>query len=214
MKDDLDYCFERDIVTGAAALRGQPHHVGIEEREQRCKRKSRFISPRPSIIQATTCTSGTPCCTVAADAMARFKRQTGYDVMFTAPTSTGKRSRAVPKRPASRRSSLWTRSLAASKSSWELMDISYDDFIRTTETAPREGRAEDLSTSSTSRGISTRANTRAGTARRANRSGWSVSSSTAVAPTAAAPSSAPRRKATSSSSQVRRPFDRVHQCAR
>ena len=39
--------------------------------------------------------------TVACDALARFKRMQGYDVMFlTAPTSTARRSRTRPPMPA------------------------------------------------------------------------------------------------------------------
>ncbi len=48
-------------------------------------------------------------CTVATDAMARYKRLCGYEVMFLpAPTSTGRRLRIRPVRPGSPPSSSWT----------------------------------------------------------------------------------------------------------
>ena len=45
-------------------------------------------------------------CTVAADAMARYKRLQGYEVR----TSTGRRSRTRPRRPGLRPRRLWTAS--------------------------------------------------------------------------------------------------------
>ena len=50
-------------------------------------------------------------CTVATDAMARYKRLTGYDVMFlTGTDETARRSRTRPRPPGSPPSSMWTTS--------------------------------------------------------------------------------------------------------
>lgn len=55
---------------------------------------------------------------VLADAIARYKRMTGYDVYFRpAPTSTARRFRRRQRLPASRRSSMSTRSRARSRRS-------------------------------------------------------------------------------------------------
>ncbi|PKM79231.1 MAG: methionine--tRNA ligase, partial [Firmicutes bacterium HGW-Firmicutes-13] len=72
--------------------------------------------------------------TVAADAMARFKRLTGYDVWFL--TGTDEHGQKIERR-ASEAGKLpqvfvdeivdWTKEL------WKILDISYDDFIRTSE---------------------------------------------------------------------------------
>ena len=53
-------------------------------------------------------------CTVASDAIARYKRLCGYDVMFLTGTDEhGQKTRTRPKPPASRRSSSWTTSSPA-----------------------------------------------------------------------------------------------------
>ena len=72
--------------------------------------------------------------TVAADAMARFKRLTGYDVFFLTGTDEHgqkieRRSQESGKEPQEFVDEIvdWIKKL------WEILDISYDDFIRTTE---------------------------------------------------------------------------------
>ncbi len=72
--------------------------------------------------------------TVAADAMARFKRLTGYRVWFLTGTDEHgqkiqRQAEAVGKQPIVFVDEIvaWIREL------WEELDISYDDFIRTTE---------------------------------------------------------------------------------
>ncbi len=79
-------------------------------------------------------------CTVAADAMARFKRQTGYDVMFL--TGTDEHGQKIARRAEEAGVSpqqFVDKIVGGIKELWELMDISYDDFIRTTE--PRHEKA-------------------------------------------------------------------------
>ncbi|NLZ37999.1 MAG: methionine--tRNA ligase [Firmicutes bacterium] len=72
--------------------------------------------------------------TVAADAMARFKRLTGYDVRFLTGTDEHgqkieRRAKAAGKSP----QEFVDEIVAWIKKLWQALDISYDDFIRTTE---------------------------------------------------------------------------------
>ena len=79
-------------------------------------------------------------CTVAADAMARFKRQTGYDVMFL--TGTDEHGQKIARRAEEAGvtpQQFVDKIVDGIKNLWKLMDISYDDFIRTTE--PRHQKA-------------------------------------------------------------------------
>ncbi len=79
-------------------------------------------------------------CTVAADAMARFKRQTGYDVMFL--TGTDEHGQKIEKKAADAGMSpkqYVDHIVDGVQKLWKLMNISNDDFIRTTE--PRHEKA-------------------------------------------------------------------------
>ena len=79
-------------------------------------------------------------CTVAADAMARFKRQTGYDVMFL--TGTDEHGQKIEKKAADAGMSpkqYVDHIVDGVQRLWKLMSISHDDFIRTTE--PRHEKA-------------------------------------------------------------------------
>lgn len=73
-------------------------------------------------------------CTVAADAMARFKRLCGYDVMFLTGTDEHglkieKKARAAGITPKQYVDNV----VSGIKELWKLMNISNDDFIRTTD---------------------------------------------------------------------------------
>ena len=77
--------------------------------------------------------------TVAADAMARFKRLTGYDVYFLTGTDEHgqkieRRAQEAGKSPQQFVDEIveWIKQL------WEILDISHDDFIRTTEERHKE----------------------------------------------------------------------------
>ena len=73
-------------------------------------------------------------CTVAADAAARFKRKTGYDVMFL--TGTDEHGQKIEKKAeeAGVTPKEYVDNIVANiKELWKLMNISNDDFIRTTE---------------------------------------------------------------------------------
>lgn len=72
--------------------------------------------------------------TVAADAIARFKRYTGYDVKFL--TGTDEHGEKIQKTAVSMGKSemeFLDEQIAAIKELWGKLEISYDDFIRTTE---------------------------------------------------------------------------------
>jgi len=77
--------------------------------------------------------------TVAADTMARFKRLTGKDVMFL--TGTDEHGQKIER--TAREHGMDTKEYVDGivdgiKKLWDLLDISYDDFIRTTETRHKE----------------------------------------------------------------------------
>lgn len=72
--------------------------------------------------------------TVAADAMARFKRLTGYDVMFLTGTDEhGQKIERLAREKGVTPKEYVDNIVVGIKELWKLMDISYDDFIRTTE---------------------------------------------------------------------------------
>jgi len=72
--------------------------------------------------------------TVAADAMARFKRLKGYDVWLL--TGTDEHGQKIERRAseAGKSSQVFVDEIVEwIKELWDILDISYDDFIRTTE---------------------------------------------------------------------------------
>ncbi len=72
--------------------------------------------------------------TVAADALARFKRQTGYDVMFLTGTDEhGQKIERVAKNAGKEPQEYVDGIVDGIRKLWDLMEISNDDFIRTTE---------------------------------------------------------------------------------
>ena len=72
--------------------------------------------------------------TVAADALARFKRQTGHDVMFLTGTDEhGQKIERVAKNAGMEPKAYVDGIVDGIRKLWTLMDISNDDFIRTTD---------------------------------------------------------------------------------
>ncbi len=72
--------------------------------------------------------------TVAADAMARYKRMRGYDVMFL--TGTDEHGQKIERKAAAAGitpQAYVDNIVAGIKDLWNLMDISYDRFLRTTD---------------------------------------------------------------------------------
>lgn len=73
-------------------------------------------------------------CTVMADAMARFKRLCGYDVRFLTGTDEhGQKIETIAKEKGVSPQEYVDGVVAGIKDLWKTMEISYDDFIRTTE---------------------------------------------------------------------------------
>lgn len=72
--------------------------------------------------------------TVAADAMARFKRLTGYDVMFLTGTDEhGQKIEDIARKNNVSPKEYVDKIVAGIRQLWDLFDISFDDFIRTTD---------------------------------------------------------------------------------
>ncbi|MGB2993521.1 MAG: methionine--tRNA ligase [Paenisporosarcina sp.] len=83
---------------------------------------------------------GTAYTTVASDAIARYKRLRGFDVHFlTGMDEHGQKIQEKAQEAGKDPQSYVDEIAEASKKVWELMDISYDDFIRTTEQRHKEG---------------------------------------------------------------------------
>ena len=73
-------------------------------------------------------------CTVAADAIARYKRLTGYDVYFlTGSDEHGQKIERVAAKNGETPKQYVDRIVAGFQSLWKLLDISNDGFIRTTD---------------------------------------------------------------------------------
>ncbi len=107
------------------------------------KKKTFYIST-PIYYPSDNLHIGHTYCTVMADAMARFKRLAGYDVMFLTGTDEHgqkiqKKAEAQGMTPIAYVDSIVKGILEL----WETMEISYDDFIRTTQ--PRhEKRVQEI----------------------------------------------------------------------
>ncbi|MCM1989885.1 methionine--tRNA ligase [Oceanirhabdus seepicola] len=72
--------------------------------------------------------------TVAADAVARFKRLTGYDVMFlTGSDEHGQKIQRIAEEKGITPKAYVDEIVDGIKELWKLMDIKYDKFIRTTD---------------------------------------------------------------------------------
>lgn len=72
--------------------------------------------------------------TVAADALARFKRLTGYDVFFLTGTDEhGEKIQRIAEEKGVTPKEYVDEIVAGIKDLWKLMNISYDKFIRTTD---------------------------------------------------------------------------------
>ena len=123
--------------------------------------------------------------TVACDALARFKRMQGYDVMFL--TGTDEHGQKIQDKAAAKGvtpKQYVDEIVATVKDLWKLMDVSYDRFVRTTDDYHIARRS---SPSFMSRVTFTRANIPAITASPAKAFGPTASwTKTAAAPTATA----------------------------
>lgn len=96
-------------------------------------KKTYYIST-PIYYPSSNLHIGHTYCTVMADAMARFKRLTGYDVMFLTGTDEhGQKIQKVADEKGMLPQQHVDEIVEGIKELWKTMEISYDDFIRTTE---------------------------------------------------------------------------------
>ncbi len=96
--------------------------------------KKTFYITTPIYYPSADLHIGHTYCTVMADAMARFKRATGYDVRFL----TGTDEHGLKIQKAAEKKGITPQQFVDDvvgriKELWATMEISYDDFIRTTE---------------------------------------------------------------------------------
>ncbi len=96
--------------------------------------KPTFYITTPIYYPSNRLHIGNSYCTVAADAMARYKRLAGYDVYFL--TGTDEHGQKLERRAQEEGVTpieYLDEIVAWIKELWDLMDITHDDFIRTTE---------------------------------------------------------------------------------
>ena len=133
-----------------------------------------FVNSRPHL--------GTAYEKVCADVIARYKRLCGFDTRFL--MGNDEHSQNVFKRAMEEGLdplAYCDRMEQEFRRTWQRLDVSFDDFIRTTAAAPRGGRHRARSSASTTPATSTKASTRAGTASAARSSSRRRISSTATA---------------------------------
>ncbi len=96
--------------------------------------KKKFYISTPIYYPSSSLHIGHTYCTVMADAMARFKRATGYDVMFLTGTDEhGQKIQDIAQKEGMEPQKYVDNVVDGIKKLWGTMEISYDDFIRTTE---------------------------------------------------------------------------------
>jgi len=96
--------------------------------------KGKFYITTPIYYPSSNLHIGHTYCTVMTDAMARFKRLCGYDVMFLTGTDEhGEKIQKAAHEKGMEPLPYLDKMVADIKDLWDAMEISYDDFIRTTE---------------------------------------------------------------------------------
>ncbi len=96
--------------------------------------KPKFYITTPIYYPSDNLHIGHSYCSTAADTMARFKKQTGYDVFFL--TGTDEHGQKIERKAAEAGvtpKAYVDQIVAGIKDLWKLMDVEYDDFIRTTD---------------------------------------------------------------------------------
>ena len=96
--------------------------------------KKTFYITTPIYYPSDNLHIGHAYCSTAADSMARFKKLTGYDTYFL--TGTDEHGQKIEKKAVAQGvtpQAYVDRIVAGIKDLWKLMDIEYDDFIRTTD---------------------------------------------------------------------------------
>ena len=98
------------------------------------EKKGTYYITTPIYYPSSKLHIGHTYCTVMADAMARFKRLSGYDVRFLTGTDEhGQKIENVAKEQNMSPQEYVDNIVDGIKDLWQTMEISYDDFIRTTE---------------------------------------------------------------------------------
>ena len=96
--------------------------------------KKPYYITTPIYYPSTKLHIGNTYTTVAADAIARFKRLTGYDVMFLTGTDEhGQKIQRIAEEKGIKPIEHVDEIVAGIKDLWSMMNISYDKFIRTTD---------------------------------------------------------------------------------
>ena len=96
--------------------------------------KKTFYITTPIYYPSDNLHIGHAYCTVATDAIARFKRQRGYDVFFlTGSDEHGQKIERKAKAAGVTPQQYVDRIVSGFQELWKLLDISYDKFIRTTD---------------------------------------------------------------------------------
>lgn len=98
------------------------------------KSKGTYYISTPIYYPSDNLHIGHTYCTVMADAMARFKRLAGYDVHFLTGTDEhGQKIQTIAEKAGMTPQEYVDKIVLNIKELWKVMEISYDDFIRTTE---------------------------------------------------------------------------------
>jgi len=98
------------------------------------EQKGKYYITTPIYYPSSNLHIGHTYCTVMADAMARFKRLAGYDVHFLTGTDEhGQKLQAAAEKAGMTPQAYVDNVVDGIKDLWKTMEISYDDFIRTTE---------------------------------------------------------------------------------
>ena len=101
---------------------------------KKMENKGTYYISTPIYYPSSNLHIGHTYCTVMADAMARFKRLQGYDVMFLTGTDEhGQKIQTKAIEKGVTPQEYVDEIVAGIKDLWATMEISYDDFIRTTE---------------------------------------------------------------------------------
>jgi len=96
--------------------------------------KKKYYITTPIYYPSASLHIGNTYTTVAADALARFKRLTGYDVMFlTGSDEHGQKIQRKAEEKGVTPKEYVDEIVAGIKDLWKMMNISYDKFIRTTD---------------------------------------------------------------------------------
>ena len=98
------------------------------------EKKEKYYITTPIYYPSSNLHIGHTYCTVMADAMARFKRLSGYDVHFLTGTDEhGLKIQQIADKEGVTPQEYVDKIVSGIKDLWATMEISYDDFIRTTE---------------------------------------------------------------------------------